>query len=155
VNFDNTVAIGDRVNAVSGQSSTTGLTKENFYYILIIMLIIRLQKVGKKHTTTFRVVVTQKTAGPKRKYLELLGNINRKTKSISLNKERILYWISKGAQPSETIHNLLISQGIITGKKIPVHKKTKKKAEEVSKTETPTAPVETPPVETPTEAPVA
>ena len=141
------------------------MTKENFYYILIIMLIIRLQKVGKKHTTTFRVVVTQKTAGPKRKYLELLGNINRKTKSISLNKERILYWISKGAQPSETIHNLLISQGIITGKKIPVHKKTKKKTEEVSKApasaeamagkEAAAAPVETPPVETPTEAPVA
>jgi len=90
------------------------------------MLIIRLQKVGKKHTATFRVVVTQKTAGPRRKYLELLGNVNRKTKAISLNKERILYWISKGAQPSETIHNLLVSQNIIPGKKIPVHKASKK-----------------------------
>jgi len=93
------------------------------------MLIIRLQKVGKKHTTTFRVVVTQKTAGPQRKYLELLGNLNRKTKALSLNKERILYWISKGAQPSDSMHNLLISQGIIEGKKIPVHKKSKKVAE--------------------------
>lgn len=90
------------------------------------MLVIRLQKVGKKHTMTFRVVVTQKTAAAKRKYLELLGNINRKTKAVSLNKERILYWISKGAQPSDTIHNLLISQGIISGKKIPVHKISKK-----------------------------
>ena len=96
------------------------------------MLIIRLQKVGKKHTATFRVVVTQKTAAAKRKYLELLGNINRKTKQVSLNKDRILYWISKGAQSSATIHNLLVSQGIITGKKIPVHKKSKK-TEEVKK----------------------
>ena len=93
------------------------------------MLIIRLQKVGKIHTATFRVVVTQKTAGPQRKYLELLGNLNRKTKALSLNKERILYWISKGAQPSDSMHNLLISQGIIEGKKIPVHKKSKKVAE--------------------------
>jgi len=90
------------------------------------MLAIRLQKVGKKHTTTFRIVATQKTAGPRRKYLELLGNVNRKTKAVSLNKDRILYWISKGARPSDTIHNLLISQSIISGKKIPVHKKSKK-----------------------------
>lgn len=94
------------------------------------MLVIRLQKVGKKHTATFRVVVTQKTAAAKRKYLELLGSLDRKTKAVSLNKDRILYWISKGAQPSETIHNLLISQGVISGKKIPVHKLAKK-AEEV------------------------
>ncbi len=95
-------------------------------FILIIMLVIRLQKVGKIHTATFRVVVTQKTAAAKRKYLELLGNINRKTKAVSLNKERILYWISKGAQPSDTVHNLLVSHGVISGKKIPVHKISKK-----------------------------
>ena len=90
------------------------------------MLIIRLQKVGKKHTATFRIVVTQKTAGPRRKYLELLGNVDHKTKAMSLNKDRILYWISKGAQPSDTIHNLLVSQGVISGAKKPVHKKSKK-----------------------------
>ena len=90
------------------------------------MLVIRLQKVGKKHTATFRIVATQKTAGPRRKYLELLGNVNRKTKVISLNKDRILYWISKGVQPSDTIHNLLVSQGIISGAKKPVHKISKK-----------------------------
>ena len=89
------------------------------------MLTIRLQKVGKKHTATFRVVATQKTAGPRRKYLELLGNVNRKTKAVSLNKDRILYWINKGAQPSDTIHNLLVSQNIISGAKKPVHKASK------------------------------
>ena len=90
------------------------------------MIIIRLQRVGKKHTATFRVVLTEKTAGPRRKYLELLGNLNRKTKAFSLNKDRILYWISKGAQPSDSIHNLLVSQGIISGAKKPVHKISKK-----------------------------
>jgi hypothetical protein len=58
--------------------------------------------------------------------LELLGNVNRKTKAVSLNKDRILYWISKGAQPSDTIHNLLISQGVISGAKKSVHKISKK-----------------------------
>ena len=111
------------------------------------MLVIRLQKVGKKHTATFRVVATQKTAGPRRKYLELLGNVNRKTKAISLNKDRILYWISKGAQPSDTIHNLLVSQGIISGAKKSVHKISKK-------TSTATAPEVTPEV-TPETAPEA
>lgn len=99
------------------------------------MIIIRLQKVGKKHTTTFRVVLTEKTAGPRRKYLELLGNVNRKMKTASLNKDRILYWISKGAQLSDSIHNLLISQGIISGAKKPVHKTSKK----LSATTTPEA----------------
>lgn len=96
------------------------------------MLVIRLQKVGKIHTATFRVVVTQKTAAAKRKYLELLGNINRKTKAVSLNKDRILHWISKGAQLSDTVHNLLISQDIISGKKIPVHKIAKNIKEPVT-----------------------
>ncbi len=90
------------------------------------MLVIRLQKVGKIHTATFRVVVTQKTAAAKRKYLELLGNINRKTKAVSLNKDRILYWISKGAQLSDTMHNLLVSHNVISGAKKPVHKISKK-----------------------------
>ncbi len=91
------------------------------------MLVIRLQKVGKIHTATFRVVVTQKTAAAKRKYLELLGSLDRKTKAVGLNKERILYWISKGAEPSDTVHNLLVSQGIISGAKKPVHKIAKTK----------------------------
>ena len=90
------------------------------------MIIIRLQRVGKKHTATFRVVLTEKTAGPRRKYLELLGNVNRKMKTTSLKKDRILYWIGKGAQPSDSIHNLLVSQGIISGAKKPVHKTSKK-----------------------------
>jgi len=98
---------------------------------------------------TFRVVVTQKTAAAKRKYLELLGNINRKTKAISLNKDRILYWISKGAQPSDTIHNLLVSQGVISGAKKPVHKTSKKPPAATTPETTPEATSEKAPEATP------
>ena len=113
------------------------------------MLVIRLQKVGKKHTATFRVVATPKTAGPRRKYLELLGNLNRKTKAISLNKDRILYWISKGARPSDTIHNLLVSQGVISGAKKPVHKVSKKTSPAIKPESVPEVTPETAPEATP------
>ena len=117
------------------------------------MLVIRLQKLGKKHTATFRVVVTEKTAGAGRKYLELLGNIDRKTKKVALNKEQILHWISKGAQPSDTVHNLLISNDIISGAKKPVHK-ISKKAGEPKASEVPKEALLEAPTEAPTEAPV-
>ena len=65
--------------------------------------------------------------------MEDLGYKNPLTKKISLNKERILYWISKGAKPSESIHNLLISEKIIEGKKIHVSKISKKKQAEINK----------------------
>lgn len=104
------------------------------------MLIIRLQRVGKKNQPMFKVVLTEKTAPPKGKYIEKLGYLDPVTKKSSLNAERINYWISKGAQPSDTIWNLLVEKGIIKEKKRPVKIKTKKKKkaekEQKSKTET-------------------
>jgi len=84
------------------------------------MLKIRLQRVGKKHDPSFRVVVTEHTSGPKAgKYVELLGNYDaRKDKApIAVNAERVRYWMSKGAQLSDAVHNLLVSKGVIEGKK--------------------------------------
>jgi ribosomal protein S16 len=48
---------------------------------------------------------------------------------VELKKEKILEWISKGAQPTSSVHNLLIKQNIIEGKKIAMHNKAKKKEE--------------------------
>ena len=85
---------------------------------LLRMLVIRLQRVGRKNDPSFRVVVTRSTNGPKSgKFLEIVGNHNPRTDATSLNAERIKYWISMGAQPSDTLHNLLITQKIIEGKK--------------------------------------
>lgn len=61
--------------------------------------------------------------------MEDLGYKNPLTKKVSLNKERILYWLSKGAKPSATIHNLLVAEKVIEGKKINVTKKSKKPAQ--------------------------
>ena len=101
------------------------------------MLTIRLTRKGKKNQPFFRVVLVDKrrssTGG---RAVEDLGYKNPLTKKVSLNKERIQYWISKGAQPSDTIHNLLVAEKIIEGKKIAVAKISKKKQAEIDKVKT-------------------
>jgi len=98
------------------------------------MLTIRLTRKGKKNQPFFRVVLVDKrrssTGG---KAVEDLGYVDPLKKRRSLNKERIQYWISKGAQASATIHNLLVSEKIITGEKIHVSKLSKKKQAEIDK----------------------
>jgi len=97
------------------------------------MLTIRLTRKGKKNQPFFRVVVIDKrrTASGGRA-VEDLGYVDPLSKRRSFKKERILYWISKGAKPSPSIHNLLVSEKIIDAKKINVSKKSKKPAEAVS-----------------------
>jgi small subunit ribosomal protein S16 len=90
------------------------------------MLMIRLQRTGRVHDPHFRVVVCEHTIGPKAgKFLEKLGSYNPKTKERTLDQERIKYWISKGAQPSDTMNNMLVEAGVIKGKKINVLWKNK------------------------------
>lgn len=92
------------------------------------MLKIRFTRTGKKHQSFFRIVVNDtRRSINSGYYLEKLGYYNPNTKEKSINKERIEYWINKGAQLSDTVHNLLVKEGIIQGKKIPVHKKKKQK----------------------------
>lgn len=96
------------------------------------MLKIRLQRVGRKNHAEFRVVVTQSTKGPKSaNYLEKLGHYNPHTNAITFVQDRVEHWMKVGAQVSGTVHNLLITQGVIKGKKINVlPKKTAPKKEE-------------------------
>lgn len=84
------------------------------------MIIIRLQRVGRRNDPAFRVVVTDSKRGPKANYLEMVGSYNPKAGTIELNAERIKLWISNGAQVSDTVHNFLVSKEIIKGKKINV-----------------------------------
>jgi small subunit ribosomal protein S16 len=101
------------------------------------MLTIRLQRVGRVHEPTFRVVVMDsKFSAKSGKALEVLGSYDpREGKGNNhIDAERAKKWISNGAQMSETVHNLLIDQKVITGKKINVLPKNKiinaKKAKE-------------------------
>lgn len=101
------------------------------------MLIIRLQRVGRVHEPSFRIVLTDSKFGPKSgKAVEVLGSYDaRKGKGNNhVDGDKVKYWISKGAQVSDTVHNFLVDQKVLTGKKINVLPKNKiinaKKAKE-------------------------
>ena len=86
------------------------------------MLMIRLQRTGRKHEPTFRLVLTDSKNGPKSgKFLEILGSHDPRHKEATIIKaDRIKEWMGKGVQLSGTVHNLLIEKKVITGKKINV-----------------------------------
>ncbi len=97
------------------------------------MIIVRLQRVGRKNDPSFRVIVVDSRRAAKTgDYLEMVGSYDPRTDRVELKAERIKHWMKEGAQVSDTLHNLLVSQKIIEGKKINVlPKKTVPKKEEV------------------------
>ena len=95
------------------------------------MLKIRLTRRGKKNKAFFRLVVAEHASPIKGKFIEALGFLNPHTKEKSLKSERIKYWMEKGAQCSDSAHNMLVKEGILKGPK----KAVKMKKKEVEKTE--------------------
>jgi small subunit ribosomal protein S16 len=93
------------------------------------MLIIRLTRRGRRNDPSFRLVVTENSNPIKGKFLEELGNYSPKQKTKALAKERILYWISKGAQLSKTVNNLLINEKIIEGEKVKAWRPKRKESQ--------------------------
>jgi|GEM_PF-428757 len=97
------------------------------------MLAIRLSRIGKKNSAFFRVVVMDKQKSAKGRALEVLGSVNPHKKAIALKNERILYWIGVGAQPSDRVHNILVSKNVIKGpKRVKKIRKSKKAADETA-----------------------
>lgn len=101
--------------------------------IIIPMLMIRLQRTGRKNEPYFRVVLTDSKNGPQSgKFLKVLGAYDPKQGSTTFKAEDIKYWISKGAGVSQTVHNFLVHEKIIEGTKKNVLSKkspTKKRKE--------------------------
>ena len=111
------------------------------------MLKIRLQRIGRVHEPSFRLVLTDsKNSTKSGRFKEVLGSYDPRKSTDSLHGERIKYWLSMGANPTDTVHNLLVKHRIINAKKVNVSAKSKKAPvikEEVKKEEK-TAPVESP-----------
>ncbi len=85
------------------------------------MLMMRLQRVGRKNDPSYRILVVDKRTGPKsNKHVDHLGSYNPKLGQVLINKERAKEWLSKGVQASGTVHNILVSQKVIDAKKINV-----------------------------------
>lgn len=103
------------------------------------MLIIRLQRMGKTKQPTYRLVISENTKDTQARGLEILGHYNPlakdKTLALKLKEERIKHWLAKGAQTSNTIHNLLLKAGLLSGeKKKSVYLSQKRRAKLASKT---------------------
>ena len=82
------------------------------------MLKIRLQRIGRKNDPAFRAVLTDsKNSTKSGRFLEIVGTYNPKAGEAKFENERIKYWISKGAKLSDTMHNFLVHQKVIEGKK--------------------------------------
>ena len=97
------------------------------------MLKIRLQRIGRKNDPAFRVVLTDsKNSTKSGKFLEILGTYNPKAGEVNFKADQIKQWISKGAQLSDTMHNFMVHQKVIEGKKrnvLPKKKPTMKRKE--------------------------
>jgi len=95
------------------------------------MLAIKLQPKGKKNQRHFHIVVMEKKSKLVGRYVDKIGWINPHESTRNIDKEKAEKWLQNGARPTDTVHNLLVSEGILKAKKIPVHSKKKVKEEKV------------------------
>ena len=108
------------------------------------MLKIRLQRVGRKHEPSFRLVLTESVNSTKSgRFKEVLGSYDPRKTNEALKPARLTYWLSKGALPTPSVWNLLVKKGVVRGKKVNVARIPAKAAVAV---EAP-APAEAPAVE--------
>ena len=81
----------------------------------------RLQRVGRKNDPAYRIVVTDKrTSVSSDSHVDRIGSYNPKLGTVILDKEKAAHWLAQGVQPSGTMHNMLVSQGVLNAKKINV-----------------------------------
>ena len=91
---------------------------------------IRLTRLGDKKAPFYRVVVTDSRKARDGEYIEKLGTFNPLVQpaEIVLNEERAKYWLSTGAQPTETARTILVTKGLLqpVAKRAPKSDKKKK-----------------------------
>lgn len=79
------------------------------------MVVLRLKRMGRKHRPFYRMNAMDKRAPRNGRVIEELGwydPVAPEDKQLSLKNERIEYWLSVGAQPSDTVRSLLRKSGI-------------------------------------------
>jgi small subunit ribosomal protein S16 len=79
------------------------------------MVRIRLQRMGKKHEPTYRIVVADSRAPRDGKFIEIIGHYNPRTEpeTIVVNEARALHWLRVGAQPTEAVRILFRKTGTL------------------------------------------
>ncbi len=82
------------------------------------MLTIRLQRAGKRNKPEFRIVLAEKESSASKKFAEILGHYNPRTKDFSIKEERLQYWISQRVELSATVHNLFVTKKLVSAPKV-------------------------------------
>jgi len=83
------------------------------------MVKIRLTRTGRKNHATYRVVAIDSRKARDSKAIEFLGHFLPHDKEVKLETDRIKYWLSVGAQPSDTVARLLVKEGVLAKKDAP------------------------------------
>ncbi len=76
---------------------------------------LRLRRMGKKRQPIYQIVATDSNSPRDGRFIEIIGSYNPKTNpaTIEVNEIRSLYWLGVGAQPTQTVKNILSKEGII------------------------------------------
>jgi len=74
-------------------------------------------------------VVAEKRSKLEGPPVEDVGTYNPFTKQVIVRKERVTHWLQVGAKPTVTVHNLFVTEGIISGPKIAIPIRARKEAE--------------------------
>ena len=79
------------------------------------MVKIRLRRVGLKNQPSFRIVAADKEKPRDGRFLEILGFYNPRTEpsTIEVKEERVYYWLSNGAQLSESVEKIFKQVGLL------------------------------------------
>src|SRR5581483_7994660 len=125
------------------------------------MLTIRLQRTGTKNKPSFRLVLAEKEKAASKKFQEVLGSYNPRSKAFAVKDEaRLKYWIGQHVELSPTVHNLLVEKKLVEAKKVKAWAAKKKEGEPAAvapaapaaEPAAPAAQAETPAPEAPAEA---
>ncbi|MGQ9677774.1 MAG: 30S ribosomal protein S16 [bacterium] len=100
------------------------------------MVRIRLTRMGARNKPAYRVVAIDSRRARDSRYLEALGNYDPRRKTLKLNLERVDYWLSKGAQPSNTVDRLINRyRKTVSVPTVPIENGTGTESEPVQPTE--------------------
>jgi len=77
------------------------------------MVKIRMTRTGRHYDASYRIVVADSHYARDARIIEQVGFFDPQNDELKLNEERILVWLGKGAQPSETVKSILSKKGIM------------------------------------------
>ncbi len=94
------------------------------------MVRIRLRRMGAKKQPTYRFVVADARAPRDGRFIEILGHYNPRTepRTVVVDETKAREWLSKGAQPSDTVRRLFAEKGLVERGPVPTSKRSSKGA---------------------------